>query len=54
MKEKEMRLEALLLEGLESKRIPLDDDFWSGLQAKSAEIMENPRTQPISPRGVLT
>ncbi len=39
-KEQEVRLETLLLEGLASKSIPLDEDFWKGLQAKTAEIVE--------------
>jgi antitoxin ParD1/3/4 len=39
-KEQEMRLETLLLEGLASKNIPLDDDFWTSLEAKSAQIIE--------------
>ena len=39
-KEEDARLEALLLEGLASKSIPLDDDFWKRLRGKDGE---NPR-----------
>jgi antitoxin ParD1/3/4 len=38
-KEEEARLEALLLEGLASKRLPLDDAFLKGLEAKTAAIV---------------
>jgi antitoxin ParD1/3/4 len=39
-KEEEARLDALLLEGLASKRLPLDDAFLKGLEAKAAAIVE--------------
>jgi antitoxin ParD1/3/4 len=39
-KEEEARLEALLLEGLASKRLPLDDTFLKGLEAKTAAILD--------------
>jgi antitoxin ParD1/3/4 len=39
-KEEDARLEALLLEGLASKSIPLDDDFWKRLEAKTEKILE--------------
>ena len=39
-KEEDARLEALLLEGLASKSIPLNDDFWNGLEAKTKKILE--------------
>jgi antitoxin ParD1/3/4 len=39
-KEEEARLEALQLEGLASKRLPLDDAFLKGLEAKTASIVD--------------
>jgi antitoxin ParD1/3/4 len=39
-KEEEARLEALLLEGLASTRLPLDDAFLKGLEAKTAAIVD--------------
>jgi putative addiction module CopG family antidote len=39
-KEEEARLEALLLEGLDSKRLPLGDAFLKGLEAKTAAIVD--------------
>jgi antitoxin ParD1/3/4 len=39
-KEQEVRLEALLLEGLASKRIKLDADFRRGLNAKVEQILD--------------
>jgi antitoxin ParD1/3/4 len=39
-KEEEARLEALLLEGLASKCLPLDDTFLKGLEAKTAAILD--------------
>jgi antitoxin ParD1/3/4 len=39
-KEEEARLEALLLEGLASKRLPLDDAFLKGLEANTAAIVD--------------
>jgi antitoxin ParD1/3/4 len=38
-KEEDARLEALLLEGLASKRIPLDAAFRKGLAAKAEQIL---------------
>ena len=49
IKEQDTRLEALLLEGLESKSIPLDDEFWTGLQAKSAKILERHAVRKKTP-----
>lgn len=39
-KEDEARLEALLLEGLASHRIPLDEAFWKRLEQKTRAIIE--------------
>jgi len=39
-KEEDARLEALLLEGLASKRIPLDAAFRQRLEAKTEQILE--------------
>lgn len=39
-KEEEARLEALLLEGLASKRLPLDAEFLKGIEAKTAKILD--------------
>jgi antitoxin ParD1/3/4 len=39
-KEEEARLEALLLEGLASQRLPLDDAFLKGLETKTAAILD--------------
>jgi antitoxin ParD1/3/4 len=39
-KEEEARLEALLLEGLASKRLPLDAEFLKGIEAKTAQIID--------------
>lgn len=39
-KEQEARLEALLLDGLASKRIRLDADFRRGLHAKVEQILD--------------
>lgn len=38
-KEEEGRLETLLLEGLASKRLPLDEKFLKGIEAKTDEIL---------------
>lgn len=45
-KEEAARLEALLLEGLASKRIPLDAEFRQGLQAKVERILDKFPTRP--------
>jgi len=37
-KEADARLEALLLEGLASESIPLDEEFWRRFKARTAEI----------------
>jgi putative addiction module CopG family antidote len=42
-KEEDARLEALLLEGLASKRIPLDADFRKRLEVKTEQILEKYR-----------
>lgn len=39
-KEDDARLEALLLEGLASKRLPLDDAFWQRMEAKTEAILD--------------
>jgi antitoxin ParD1/3/4 len=39
-KEEEARLEALLLEGLASQRLPLDDALLKGLETKTAAILD--------------
>jgi len=39
-KEQDARLEALLLEGLASKTLPLDAEFRKGLEAKAEQILE--------------
>ena len=39
-KEQDARLEALLLEGLASKRIPLDAEFRKRLEAKTEQILD--------------
>ena len=38
--EQEARIEALLLEGLASRKLPLNDDFWDALESKAAKIIE--------------
>ena len=47
-KEEDARLEMLLLEGLVSKRIPLDDAFRSRLEAKIEQVIDKykDRAQP--------
>jgi len=37
-KEADARLEALLLEGLASESIPLDEEFWTRFKTKTAQI----------------
>jgi hypothetical protein len=44
-----MRLEALLLKGLASKSIPLDDDFWNRLEAKTEKIIEKHAARKKTP-----
>ena len=44
-REEEVRLEALLLEGLASKRLPLDETFLNGLDAKAGAIIEKRKTR---------
>jgi len=39
-KEQDARLEALLLEGLASRRIPLDAEFRKRLEVKAGEILD--------------
>jgi antitoxin ParD1/3/4 len=48
-KEEDARLEALLLEGLASKSIPLNDDFWNGLEAKTKKILEKHAARKKTP-----
>jgi antitoxin ParD1/3/4 len=48
-KEEDARLEALLLEGLASKSIPLDDDFWNRLEAKTEKIIEKRAARKKTP-----
>jgi antitoxin ParD1/3/4 len=47
-KEEEARLETLLLEGLASKRLPLDDAFLRGLETKTTQILEKYRDRKPS------
>jgi antitoxin ParD1/3/4 len=47
-KEDEARLEALLLEGLASNRLPLDEAFLRGLETKTAQILEKYRDRKAS------
>lgn len=44
-KEADARLEALLLEGLASQRLPLNADFWTRLEAKTEAIIDKHRTR---------
>jgi hypothetical protein len=44
--ERDVRLEALLLEGLCSRRIPLDVEFRKGLEAKVEQILDKYQAQP--------
>jgi antitoxin ParD1/3/4 len=37
-KEEDARLEALLLEGLASERIPLNEEFWTDLKAEASRL----------------
>ena len=39
-KEEEARLEALLLEGLAAKSVPLNEGFWKRLEAKTEAIID--------------
>ena len=39
-REEEACLEALLVEGLASKRLPLDAEFLKGIEAKTAELVD--------------
>jgi antitoxin ParD1/3/4 len=45
-KEQEARLETLLLEGLASRSIPLDDRFRHGLEAKVEQILDKYQARP--------
>jgi antitoxin ParD1/3/4 len=45
-KEQDARLEALLLEGLSSKRIPLDDQFRKRLETKAEQILDKYKDRP--------
>jgi len=47
-REEEARLEALLLEGLASERIPFDDDFRKALDAEAETIVAKYQDQPRS------
>jgi antitoxin ParD1/3/4 len=47
-KEEEARLEALLLEGLASNRLPLDARFLKGIEAKTEEIVEKHKNRKRS------
>jgi antitoxin ParD1/3/4 len=44
-KEQDERLEALLLEGLASKRIPLGAEFRKGLEAKVEQVLDKYKDQ---------
>jgi antitoxin ParD1/3/4 len=39
-KEQDARLQALLLEGLASDRIPLTKEFWTDLKTEAAQLLE--------------
>jgi antitoxin ParD1/3/4 len=43
-KEEDARLQALLLEGLASDRIPLTDAFWADLKAEAAQLLNAQRS----------
>jgi antitoxin ParD1/3/4 len=45
-KEKEARLEALLLEGLASERIPLDAEFRKRVAVKAEQILDRYKDRP--------
>jgi antitoxin ParD1/3/4 len=47
-KEEDARLEALLLEGLSSKRIPLDAKFRKALEAKVEQVIDKYADRPRS------
>jgi antitoxin ParD1/3/4 len=47
-KEREARLETLLLEGLASKSIPLDGQFRQGLEAKVEKILDKYKDRTAS------
>lgn len=46
-KEQDGRLEALLLEGLASKRLPLDASFRKGLEGKVAQLLDKFKDRAI-------
>jgi antitoxin ParD1/3/4 len=48
-KEEDARLEALLLEGLASKSVPLNDVFWNRLEAKTEKILEKHAARKKTP-----
>ncbi len=39
-KDEDARLEALLLEGLASRSLPLDEEFWKRVEAKTEAILD--------------
>jgi antitoxin ParD1/3/4 len=47
-KEEQAHLEALLLEGLASKRVPLDAAFRKGLERKVEQVIDKYRDRPRS------
>jgi antitoxin ParD1/3/4 len=47
-KEEQAHLEALLLEGLASKRVPLDAAFRKGLERKVEQVVDKYRDRPRS------
>ena len=47
-KEREAHLETLLLEGLASRSIPLDDQFRKGLEAKVEKILDKYKDRTVS------
>ena len=47
-KEEQAHLEALLLEGLASKRVPLDAAFRKGLERKVEQVLDKYRDRPRS------
>jgi antitoxin ParD1/3/4 len=44
-KEENARLQALLLEGLASDRIPLTDAFWADLRAEAAQLLNDQQSE---------
>jgi antitoxin ParD1/3/4 len=47
-REEDAQLESLLLEGLASSRLPLDEHFWKRLEGKTEAIIEKNATRKTS------